>query len=108
MQGRVGTCLEDDVAFGVKDESAHIGDDCAATVDDAGHRLDAHVPVVHGDVVTATRCRKLRRAKHGRRASERLANQGRAMRRGPTWGPFSCHCGLDCQLPVSLGFLRRG
>jgi hypothetical protein len=52
MQGRVGTCLEDDVAFGVKDESAHIGDDCAATVDDAGHRLDAHVPVVHGDVVT--------------------------------------------------------
>jgi hypothetical protein len=61
MQGRVGTCLEDDVAFGVKDESAHIGDDCAATVDDAGHRLDAHVPVVHGDVVTATRCRTLRR-----------------------------------------------
>ena len=25
-----GTCLEDDVAFGVKDESAHIGDDRAA------------------------------------------------------------------------------
>jgi hypothetical protein len=30
MPGRVGTCLEDDVAFGVKDESAHIGDDRAA------------------------------------------------------------------------------
>ena len=30
MQGRVGTCLEDGVAFGVKDESAHIGDGRAA------------------------------------------------------------------------------
>jgi hypothetical protein len=30
MKRRMGTGLEDDVAFSVKDESAHIGDDRAA------------------------------------------------------------------------------
>jgi hypothetical protein len=33
---------------------------------------------VHGDVVTATRCRRLRRAKHGARPSEPPATEGRS------------------------------
>jgi hypothetical protein len=62
-----------------------------------GDRDPSFVRDPRGDTtVMASRCRRLRRAKHGCRAGERPANEG-----WPLWGSAA-----KCLFP--RGFLRRG
>ena len=105
----MGTGLEDDIAFGIEDESAHIGDDGAAVGQEhAKDQADEGLAAV-GEVVEGLSVLDLPEsdAVGGNRPLDVAvdlgadgvaggvvqdlngpdAAEGRAMRRGPTWGP---------------------
>jgi hypothetical protein len=119
-----GTCLEDGVAFGVKDESAHIGDGRAAAgqehaedqadvgfgaLDQVDEDLSA-LDLPEGGPVSEKRPLNVAVDLDGivggvvQDLDGLDAAEGRAMRRSPKCGaPSHATLGLRCRLPVPLG-----